>query len=87
MASIKNGNGTSAADNITVTENDLTVNAGLGDDTITISSGSGNVIHGDGGDDAILVESGAGTNNKLYGDAGNDTIDARESVSKVTRGV
>ena len=83
MAVIINGNGTPDADKITVTASDLTVNDGLGDDEITLTSGSRNVIHGDDGADTIVAESGAGTGNKLYGDGGNDTVSAKESIQSV----
>ena len=66
--------GTAGADEIIVTESNVTVNAGAGDDIISLVGGSRNVIHGDGGNDTIIVKSGAGTGNKLYGDAGNDII-------------
>ena len=73
MATITNKSGTSAADKITVTASDLTVNAGLGDDEITLTGGSRNVIHGDDGADTIVAESGAG-NDTLYGDNGGDVL-------------
>ena len=76
--------GTNAADVITVVESDVTVNAGAGNDTITIASGSRNVIHGDAGDDTIVVNKNAGTGNKIYGDTGDDTINAQESINAVT---
>lgn len=84
MATVNNKNGTSAADTIKVTESDLTVNAGSGNDKINLVSGSRNKIFGEAGNDTITVESGAGTGNKLYGDAGNDTINAKESSNSVT---
>ena len=76
--------GTTAADTIIVTESDVTVNAGAGNDIITVAGGSRNVIHGDAGNDRITVESGAGADNTLYGDAGNDVINAKAGKNSVT---
>lgn len=76
--------GTSGADIIIVTESDVTVNAGAGNDTITISNGSRNVIHGDADNDNIIVKSGAGTDNTVYGDPGDDIINAKEVNNSIS---
>lgn len=65
-------NGTKKADNLTVNESNVTLNAGKGNDTITIKKGKNSVIHGDAGNDKIYIN--GGSNNDIYGDAGKDTI-------------
>ena len=76
--------GTNAANTITVTESDVSVYAGAGNDTITVSGGSRVIVHGEGGNDTIDVLKNAGTGNKLYGDDGDDTITATENSNSIT---
>ena len=63
--------GTSAADNITVQESGVTVNAGAGDDTVHLKKGTGNTVNGQAGHDTVYVYTGTHT---VYGGAGDDTM-------------
>ena len=78
--------GTAKADKIKVTESDVIVNAGKGNDIITLSKGKKNIIHGDAGIDTIAIEKKAGTGNKIYGDAGKDKITINGGKSNYTYG-
>ena len=65
--------GTDKADTIVV-KSKVTVNAGKGNDLITVKGGSSSVINGQDGDDTISIESTAGSKNVINGDAGKDYI-------------
>lgn len=69
---IKNKNGTKKADSLLISKNGLTIKAGKGDDTITLSKGRKNKIYGGTGADKITVS--GGKNNLVYGNAGADTL-------------
>lgn len=51
-----------------------------GDDSVTLTGAPPSVVHGGDGDDTI---SGGPAPDRLYGDAGNDTIDARDGLADV----
>ncbi len=74
-------NGTAKADNLTVKESNVIVNAGKGNDIITIAKGKKNIIHGNKGNDTIYIN--GGSSNSIYGDEGNDTF----VVSKKSKAV
>ena len=66
--------GTNAADVLTVQHSQVNVKAVKGNDKITVSKGTSNVLYGGAGNDTITIGKSAGKGNKVYGDAGNDTV-------------
>ena len=66
--------GTNAADVLTVKHSQVNVKAVKGNDKITVSKGTSNVLYGGAGNDTITIGKSAGKGNKVYGDAGNDTV-------------
>lgn len=72
--------GTNVADTLTVKHQQITVNAGKGQDKININSGSKHKIYGEAGNDIISIGVKAGSGSKIYGDdaknklTGNDTF-------------
>ncbi len=73
--------GTAKADTFIVNESNITLYAGKGNDTITITKGTKSVIHGDAGNDKIYIK--GGSSNSIFGDAGKDTFYISKS-SKAT---
>ena len=70
--------GTNAADTITVKESDVTVNAGLGNDSININSGSRNKVRGQQDNDTLTVN--GGSNSFIWGGSGSDTIAVNSGI-------
>ena len=66
--------GTAKADKLKVIESNITIKAGGGNDTITVSKGSKIIVRGDAGNDKITIEKNVGQGINVYGDTGNDTI-------------
>lgn len=66
--------GTSKNDTIIITKSNKTINAGKGNDRITVKKGKNNILNGQNGNDIIIIQKTAGTNNKLYGSYGNDKL-------------
>jgi hypothetical protein len=69
---IKNKNGTKKADTLLISKNSLTIKAGGGNDTITLSKGRKNKVYGGAGNDTITLS--GGKKNAIYGNGGADTI-------------
>ena len=65
-------NGTNAADTITVKESDVIVNAGFGNDSINVISGSRNKVSGQQDDDTMTIS--GGSNSTFLGGSGKDTF-------------
>lgn len=69
---IKNKNGTKKADELLINKSNLTINAGKGNDVITLSKGRKNKIYGGSGADTITLS--GSKNNSVYGNGDKDTI-------------
>ena len=78
--------GSAKADKLTVNESNIILNAGKGNDTITVTKGSKGTIRGEAGNDTIIVKKTVGTKNKIYGDAGIDTIKVQGSSNNIYGG-
>ena len=76
--------GTSLADSYEIVADEVTLRAGTGNDTITVTGGKKSKVYAEAGDDVIVVEKGSAT--KLHSGSGNDAIAVLATAKKVYGG-
>ncbi len=72
--------GTAGADELTVIGKKTTVSGAKGNDTITVSKGSGHTIYGAAGKDKIYIK-GSTASSKIYGDDAKDKVSGNDTIT------